>query len=254
MPLIDARLGLLRIATRDLIVVLHVTPIRHTARRGHMSASRRQFVAAIAAVPFLPSAAAAQSRAPSGSRDPVLEQIVADLQELSVEFDTQPGSRKATMRAMEATLGIGAAHLATAYDARFAAAIRRRVSRQGRAALVQDIVNQGHASKNHSVSHETIEAGLTRLEQRGLSGCFRDVQQTIRKVRLQAPDQIQVAAARVTQFDYCADLNWMIGILEGIVQIACAIAILEPTVGGEIACGAVSLALGLLLVQRALFC
>ena len=219
-----------------------------------MSASRRQFVAAIAAVPFLPYDAAAQSRAQPGPRDPVLEQIVADLEELSVEFDAQPAARKSTMRAMESTFAIGAAHLAAAYDAKFSAAIRRRTARQGRAALVQDIVNQAHAGRNHSVAHEAVDAGLTRLEQRGLSGCFRDIQQTIRKVRLQAPDQIQAAASRTVQFDYCADLNWMISMLEGIVAIACAIAILEPTVGGEVACGAITLALGLLLAQRSLFC
>jgi hypothetical protein len=254
MALKDARSGLLRIATPDRIVVLHVTPIRHTARRGQMSASRRQFVASIATVPFLPYAAAAQTRAQPNAADPVLEQVIADLRELSAEFDAQPSSRKATMRAMESTLGIGAAQLAVAYDARFATAIRRRIARQGRAALVQDIVNQAHAKGNHNAAHEDIESGLTRLEQRGLSGCFRDVQQTIRKVRLQAPDQIQLASTRLRQFDYCADLNWMISMMEGIVQIACAIAILEPTVGGEIACGALGLALGLLLAQRALFC
>ena len=46
----------------------------------------------------------------------------------------------------------------------------------------------------------------------------------------------------------------MISMMEAMVQIACAIAILEPTVGGEIACGAMGLALGLLYLQRALFC
>lgn len=219
-----------------------------------MSASRRQFVASIAAVPFLPYAAAAQPRAQPGASDPVLDQVIADLRELGAEFDAQPASRKSTMRAMESTLGIGAAQLAVAYDARYAAAIRRRIARQGRAALVQDIVNHAHANRNHNVAHDLIDAGLTRLEQRGLSGCFRDIQQTIRKVRLQSPDQIQAASGRTLQFDYCADLQWMINMMESVVQIACAIAILEPTVGGEVACGAMGLALGLLYAQRALFC
>jgi hypothetical protein len=254
MALKDARFGLLRITTRDRIVVLHVTPIRHIARRGHMNASRRQFVAAVATVPFLPYAVAAQSRAQPSAPDPVLEQIVADLRELSAEFDAQPASRKATMRAMESTLGIGAAHLAVTFDPRFLTAIRRRSARQGRAALIQDVVNQAHARRNHNVAHDAVDAALTRLEQRGLSGCFRDVQQTIRKIRLQAPEQFQAAASRTMQFDYCADLNWMINMLEGIVAIVCAVAILEPTVGGEVACGAITLALGMLLVQRSLFC
>ena len=218
-----------------------------------MTPSRRQFVASIATVPFLPHVVGAQTRVASAS-DPVFEQIVADLRNLSTELETQPGSRKATLRAIESTLGIGAAHLAAHYDRDFAAALRRRQSRQGRAALVQEIVNHAHDTMNQNVSHETIDAAMTRLEQRGLSGCFIDAQQTTRKVRLQAPDQIQAAALRIAQFDYCSDLIWMIGILESITSIACAIAILEPTVGGEIACGAITLVLGMLLFQRALFC
>jgi hypothetical protein len=219
-----------------------------------MIPSRRQFVASIATVPFLPYAAAAQPRTSARAPDRVLDQILADLRELSTEVETQPGSRKSAMRAMEATLSIGAAHLATHYDADFRTGLRRRQARQGRAALVQDIVERAYGSGKANIAHETVDAAMSRLEQRGLSGAFRDVQQTMRKVRLQAPDQIQAASARATQFDYCAALLWMISLMEAIVQIACAIAILEPTVGGEIACGALGLALGLLYLQRALFC
>ena len=56
------------------------------------------------------------------------------------------------------------------------------------------------------------------------------------------------------QFDYCADLRWMISMMEAVVAIACGIALLEPTPGGEIACGAITLALGLLYAQRAWWC
>ena len=218
-----------------------------------MIPSRREFVASIATVPFLPEAMSAQPRVGRGAPDLVLEQILADLKGLSNEIETQPRSRKSAMRAMESTLSIGAAHLAANYDSAFVSSLRRRQARQGRPALVQDIVTQALNHGNQNVSHDAIEAALTRLERGGLSGCFRDVAQTIRKVRLQAPDQIQ-AASSVVQYDYCADLNWMIQMLEGIVAIACAIAILEPTVGGEVACGAITLTLGLLLVQRSLFC
>ena len=218
-----------------------------------MTPSRRQFVASIATVPFLPQFATAQPRVLPGAPDPVLAQIVADLRELSAEFEAQPGSRKTTMRAMESALGIGAAHLAANYDAGFKTALRRRAARQGRAALVQDIVVQAQ-KRNEHVTHETVDASITRLDQRGLAGGFRDVQQTIRRIRLQAPDQIQHAGLRAAQFDYCADLNWMIGLMEGMVALACAIAILEPTVGGEVACGAMTLALGLLYLQRTFFC
>lgn len=47
---------------------------------------------------------------------------------------------------------------------------------------------------------------MTRLEQSGLSGAFLDVRHTIRRIRLQAPEQIQAASVPALQFDYCADL------------------------------------------------
>lgn len=216
-----------------------------------MTPSRRQFVTTLAAVPFLTLGASAQRRPPGSPADPVLEQILENLRAQAAEFEAQPGSKKTAMRAMEATLGVGAAHLAVHYDAEFRQALRRGLARSGRAALVQDIVTR---ARNQNLSHEAVDAAIARVEERGLSGCFRDVQQTIRKVRLQAPDQIQAARVGTVQFDYCSDLNWMIGLMEAAVGIACGIAILEPTVGGEIACGALTLALGLLLLQRVIWC
>lgn len=91
----DARFGLLRIAQRDRIVVMRVTP-RHRRRR-HMIPSRRQFVASIATVPFLPYAAAAQPRAATRGPDAVLDRVLADLRGLSIEVETQPGTRKSSM-------------------------------------------------------------------------------------------------------------------------------------------------------------
>ena len=218
-----------------------------------MTPSRRQFVASIATVPFLVQSTGARQRA-AVATDPTLDQILRDLRDLTAEFEAQPGSRKATLRAMESTLGIGAAHLATQYDPDFQSTLRRRQRRQGRTALVQDLLNLAHDKKQHQVSPDTIDAALTRLEQRGLAGCWRDMQQTVRKVRLQAPDPMQAAAVRHLQFDYCSDLLWMISLMEGVVAVACGIAILEPTPGGEIICGALTLALGMLLIQRTFFC
>lgn len=217
-----------------------------------MTPSRRQFVATLATVPFLAQGTAAQRPAPLAS-DPVLDEILAELRELEAEFEAQPRSRKATMRAMEVALGAGAAHLAAHYDANFRSALRRRQAVAGRAALTQDIVTQAQ-SRNQNVTHEGVDAAITRADARGLSGVFRDVQQTIRRIRLQAPEQMQAAGFAGVQFDYCADLNWMISMMESMTALACGIAILEPTVGGEIACGAMTLALGLLLLQRTVFC
>ncbi len=221
-----------------------------------MTPNRRQFVASIATVPFVLQSAGAQ-QPDSKNRayvDPVLDEIVADLRRLAAEFETQPSSRKATLRAMESTLGIQAAHLATYYDGNIRATVRRRRTRIGKPALIQEIVTKAHDARTHNVTHEDVDAGLTRLEQRGLAGVVRDVQQTIRRVRLSAPDQFEAVAVRTTQYNYCSDLNWMIQQAEVAAAIACGIAILEPTPAGEAACGAVTLALGLLLAQRAWFC
>ncbi|HEX6163083.1 MAG TPA: hypothetical protein VFZ31_06950 [Vicinamibacterales bacterium] len=221
-----------------------------------MTPSRRQFVASIATVPFLPQAGSAQPqrRAPGRGADPVLDQVLANLRELSAELETQPRTRRATLRAIESTLGVGATHLAAHYDGELQAALKRRQSRFGRAALTQDIVNHARQSGSQDVTHEAIDAAMARLEQRGLSGCFRDVQEVTRRVRINAPEQVQAAGARAIQFDYCADLNWMIDLMNMTIQIVCAIAILEPSPGGEITCGALSLALGLLLLQKLIWC
>ena len=217
-----------------------------------MIPSRRQFVAALAAVPFLPDSVITQGRSPA--TDPVLDQILSDLRDLSSEFEAQPGNRKATMRAMESTLGVGAAHLAARYDADFKRALGRAQSkRSSRAALIQELVDQAHGKGRTTVTFDSMDSAMTRLNDRGLSGAFRDAQQITRRLRQQAPDQIQAAAARA-QFDYCADLRWMIELMEAMVALACGIAILEPTPGGEIACGAMTLALGLMYLERSFFC
>lgn len=219
-----------------------------------MIPSRRQFVAAMAAVPFLPSAGNAQGRSASISADPVLDQVLDDLRNLRTELESQPASRKSTLRAMESALGIGAAHLAVHYDADCKRALRRAQSRRSsRAALIQEIVQQARERGQDAVTFDSVDNAMSRLDQYGLSGAFREVQQITRRIRLQSPDQVQAASARV-QFDYCSDLNWMIGLMEAMVSLACAIAILEPTPGGEIACGAMTLALGLMLLQRMIFC
>jgi hypothetical protein len=235
----------------DRIVVVRVTPIVRAQERP-MIPSRRQFVASIAAVPFLSQGARAQPRPPAKSADPVLDQLVSDLQDLTIEFETQPRSRKATLRALESTLSVGAAHIAN-YDAPIQAALRRRQARGGRASLVEDLAVLTR-DKQRDVAPAAIEAAMTRLEQRGVSGCFRDVQATVRRVRLQAPEQIQAAAHVAVQWDYCSDLNWQIEMLEGMVAIICGIAILEPTPGGEAVCGAVTLLIGMLYAARAWFC
>ena len=223
-----------------------------------MTSDRRQFVASLAGVPLLlqfPTTAAAQRPAPqAGFSDPVLEQIIADLQELKAEVEADKVPRKQTLRAIETTLGIQAAHISAHYDADVRKALRDREQRLGRAGLVQELLNVAHERKQHDVTYQTLDAALTRLNQRGIAGALRDVRQAIRNIRLNAPDGLLPAALRGLQFDYCKDLVWQIQLMETITAIACAIAVLEPTIGGEVACAAMMLALGLLYAQRMWWC
>jgi hypothetical protein len=222
-----------------------------------MTSDRRQFVASLAGVPMLfqlPATAAQRSTAQAALSDPVLEQIIADLRELKADVEADRAPRKQTLRAIETTLGIQAAHMSTHYDTHLRAVLRRREARLGRAGLVQELLNLAHDRKQHDVTYESLDAALTRLKERGVAGSLRDVKQAIRNIRLNAPDALQPAALGAMQFDYCADLRWMISLMESAVAIACGIAILEPTPGGEIACGAMTLALGLLYAQRAWWC
>ena len=222
-----------------------------------MTSDRRQFVASLAGAPLLlqlPTTGAQRSAAQAGFSDPVLEQIIADLRELKAEVDADRAPRKQTLRAIETTLGIQAAHISAHYDAHVRSVLRRREARLGRAGLLQELLNLAHDRKQHDVTYQSLDAALTRLEEQGVAGSLRDVKQAIRNIRLNAPDGLQPAALSGLQFDYCADLRWMISLMEAVVAIACGIAILEPTPGGEIACGALTLALGLLYAQRAWWC
>ncbi len=221
-----------------------------------MTPDRRQFVASLAGVPLLFESATAAQRATSrvGFSDPVLEQIVADLRELKAEVEADKAPRKHTLRAIETTLGIQAAHIAAHYDAHVRDALRRRERRLGRANFAQELLNLANDRKQHDVTYQSVDAALTRLNERGLSASLRDVRQAIRNIRLHAPDGLQPAALAGMQFDYCRDLLWQIQMMESIVAITCGIAILEPGPFGEAACGAMTLALGLLYAQRSWWC
>ena len=220
-----------------------------------MTPDRRQFVASLAGVPMLlQSVTAAQRGSRAGFSDPVLEQIIADLRELKSEVEADLAPRKQTLRALETTLGIQAAHMSAHYDASVRTALGRREARLGRPGFVQELLNLAHDRKQHDVTYQTLDAALNRLNQRGVSGSLRDVRQAIRNIRLNAPDRLQPAALRAMQYDYCSDLQWQIQMMEAVVAIACGVALLEPGPFGEAACGALTLALGLLYAQRAWWC
>lgn len=214
--------------------------------------SRRQFVAAsIAGLPMLAHAGAASSgplapqAAASGGQailvDPVLDQTIAAMRELVAEGDARPASRKASARAIEATLGIQAVHIAQHYDAQLQRGLRRRQARVGRAALLDDLVRSAHTRHGRTVTHEQVEQVLTQLEQGGFAGCLREMQRALRVARLNAPDAVQAVKAGLVQFDFCSDVKRAIEMAENAASIICALAVLEPTWALEPFCGAATL-------------
>ena len=217
--------------------------------------SRRQFVAAsLAGIPMLahtgssaPTAFAPQAAASGKSGpilvDPVLDQTIAITRELVGEGDARPASRKASARAIEATLGIQAAHIGLHYDAQVQRGLRRRQARVGRAALIEELVKLARAHKGDSVTHELVDEVLAKLEQGGFSGCLRDLQRALRAARLNAPDAFQAAALRPAQFDFCADVKRAIEVAEISAGIICSVAALEPTLALEPFCAAAGLVL-----------
>ena len=217
--------------------------------------SRRQFVAAsLAGLPLLAHSSAAapagfgqQATTPARPGpalvDPVLERTIATVRELVAEGDAKPASRKASARAIEATLGIQAAHIGLHYDALVQRGLRRRQARVGRAVLIEEMVRSARDHGRHAVTHELVDAALTKLEQGGLSGCLRDLQRALRNARLNAPDAVQAATLRSAQYDFCSDVRMMIEAAEVAAGIICSIAVLEPTLALEPFCAAAGLIL-----------
>jgi len=175
--------------------------------------------------------------------DPVLDQTITTVRELVAEADAKPASRKESARAIEATLGIQAAHIRLHYDAQVQRGLRRRQSRVGRAAMIDEMVRSAHDHNRHTVTHELVDAALTKLEQGGFSSCLRDLQRALRAARLNSPDLIQAAALRSTQYDFCADVRMMIEAAEIAAAVICSIAVLEPTLALEPFCAAAGLIL-----------
>jgi hypothetical protein len=197
---------------------------------------------AAAPAAFAPQAASSGQGGPV-LVDPVLERTVTTLRELVAEGEAKPASRKESARAIEATLGIQAAHIGLHYDAQVQRGLRRRQARVGRAALVDEMVRFAHDHKHHAVTHEIIDAALTKLAQGGFSGCLRDLQRSLRAARLNAPDAVQAAMLRPAQFNFCADVKLAIEAAEVAAGIICAIAALEPTLALEPFCAAAGLIL-----------
>lgn len=175
--------------------------------------------------------------------DPVLDATSTAVRELVAEGEAKPALRKASTRAIEAILGIQAAHIGLHYDAQVQRGLRRRQARVGRAALIDEIVRSAHEHQNHTVTHDRVDAVMAKLEQDGFAGCLRDLQRALRAARLNAPDAFQAAALLPAQFDFCADVKMMIEAATVAAEIICAIAVLEPTLALEPFCAAAGLVL-----------
>jgi hypothetical protein len=203
--------------------------------------SRRRFVAAsLAGLPILAGGTASlfgssftlnaaeprglNSRPDAGVQspphsDPVLDAIVADFRELRREGDEKPGQRRGAVRGIETLTGVLAAHLGKHYDPEIKRLIRQ--ARKNRQAFVHNVVTKANKPE---FTHEKVDAMLTRLERDGLGGVFRDIQKGIRRMRdNMPPDYLQVRSA--TQYDFCADLRWMIELAEFASALACSLAV-----------------------------
>lgn len=228
--------------------------------------SRRQFVAAsLAGIPMLAHsssagpAAVARQAAPPGQGgpilvDPVLDRTITTLRELAAEGEAKPASRKASARAIEAILGIQAAHIGLHYDAQVQRGLRRRQARVGRAVLIDEMVRFAHDHQGQTVTPDLVDAVLTKLTQGGFSACLSDLQRTLRAARLNAPDALQAATLRPAQFDFCADVKRAIEAAKIAAGIICAIAVLEPTLALEPFCAAAGLIVASYMALEWWFC
>jgi hypothetical protein len=185
-----------------------------------MAIGRREFVGTTAFLfAGLGSAAAIRQEARENS-DPVLEAILADFRELIHEGNERPAARRGAVRGFETLTSVLAAHLGNVYDANMKNNLRRQLRSKGRQALVHEITVKANRPE---ITHEGIDAMITRFEREGMAGVLRDVQNTLKRIRENLPpDYLQARA--VIQYQYCSDLIWMIGILEFSAALACALA------------------------------
>jgi hypothetical protein len=194
--------------------------------------SRRQFVAAsLAGLPVMAlggSMGSSQGKPaaprPDIAADPVLDHINASLRELYSEGENKPGARREVTRAIEATLGVQAAHIARHYDPLLKEALRQREQRLGRPALVEEMVAAARRKNLPNVTHELVDEAVSRIARYGLSGCIRDGQRTIRAIRLRAPDAVHAVSMAPAQYDFCSDLAWIIEVTTMIIAISCVLA------------------------------
>ena len=206
------------------------------------------------AAPLLPMQAASAAGPAIRTGDPVLDQTLGNLRDLVAEGNANPGQRKQAARAIEATLGVHAAHVAATYDPRVKRALKQCEARFGRAGFIDEIMRHARQAGRHDLTPDVVDTTLTFLEQHGVAGSVRDLQRAIRAARLRAPDALQAAAWGRAQFDFCADVSWIIELAEFVMGITCFLAFAEPGFLLEPFCAAAALYVTILKGLRAWFC
>lgn len=198
-----------------------------------MVGSRRQFLAGVGAgVPLL-LLQKPEAQAQSSPSDPVLDAMIADLAELTREGNASPAARKGVLRAAEALTGAMAVHLGQHYDGTLKSSIRRLgVNRQ---AFVQDVTTRINKPE---ITPEKVEAALRVLEKDGLKGALLRSRQVLKRVRENAPEVLMVKR----QFDFCAELRWMVELQDMIASMACLLSLAfgGTNIAADLACAAMT--------------
>lgn len=195
--------------------------------------TRRNFAAVVAvpvgafALPVVqaaqPAMAQAPARAPRKLRDPVLTQLHDDIHGLIAEAKGNAGTRKQSMRAIEALLMVTATHFAQHYDAGLTALIQRKIRDSGgKDALISRALQ---SVPNPPYTTDQYRRGLDLLDRGSVGAWLREAAIDARKVRVSLPDQ---AAYRPVIYMSCTDLQRTVADLEYLAGIIGVGALIEP--------------------------
>lgn len=198
--------------------------------------TRRNFAAVVAvpvgalALPVVRAAAQpAASQGPARSRralrDPVLTQLDNDIHGLIAEAKGNAGSRKQSMRAIEALLMVGGTHFALHYDAeitrRVTAAVRSAGSAETTVArLLQSV-------QNPEATLDQYRQGLELLRKAPLSAHLRQTAINLGDARKRMPEAV-LAGYRPVIYMNCSDLRKTVDYYSHLAAVLGAFALVEP--------------------------
>jgi hypothetical protein len=246
--------------------------------------TRRQFVVtSLAGLPMLghagpafPAAleiAGGQRRQPAPRRDPVWEQIHADLARIYSELRAS-GKRPDSHRAFESTLRLHAAYSTAAGNAaRIATLVADQVKAGGRSQLVQAVVEAGRAHHREAELRKHLEDFDATVGRRQdvtadaaeraidlvLSGRYVPTLQAVADLEGRLAARFSAAAGMPAplqavrqESDLCRDIESAIQALQAITGIVCGLMIAFPALAAE--CAALSVTLGILELEYWIIC